>query len=72
MNLKILGVVLILAGAGALLLGNLTYTETEPVARVGPLQIEAQKEHRLLNIPTVAGVVVLLSGLALVFLNRRA
>ena len=71
MNLKKLGIVLILAGAGALIFGNLSYTQTEPVAKVGPVQIEAQKEHRLLNVPTVAGVVVLLSGMALVFLNRR-
>ena len=72
MNLKTLGVVLILAGAGALLLGNLSYTEMKPVMDVGPVHVKAEEEHRLLNIPTIAGVVVLVSGLALIFLNRRA
>ncbi|MGQ0740764.1 MAG: hypothetical protein ACT4OG_00485 [Alphaproteobacteria bacterium] len=71
MNLKTLGVVFMVLGAAALLLGNLSYTETEPVAKVGPLQVEVQKEERILNIPTVAGIVVLFSGLVLVILFRR-
>ena len=71
MNLKTLGIVLILAGAGALIFGNLSYTETKPVMDVGPLHVKAEEEHRLLNVPTVAGVVVLLSGLVLVVLSRR-
>lgn len=71
MNLKTLGILLILVGAGALIFSNVSYTRTEPVAKVGPLQIEAEREHRIINVPNAAGVIVLLSGLVLIVIAQR-
>ena len=70
-NLGILGAVLIVLGVGALLFGHFTYSETKPVLKVGPLQINSQEDHTVW-IPTVGGIVVVLAGLGLVMAGRRS
>ena len=70
-NLTALGVVLILIGVGALLFGHFSYTETKPVADIGPVHIKANEEHHV-SIPTIAGIVVVIAGLGLVAAGRRA
>jgi uncharacterized membrane protein YidH (DUF202 family) len=69
-NLTVIGVVLVLLGVGGLLLGHFTYTQTKPVADIGPLHVNAEEEHRV-SIPTVAGIVVVIAGLGLVAFGRR-
>lgn len=69
-NLVALGVVLIVLGAAALLFGQFSYTETKPVVKAGPIQINAQEEHHI-SIPTIAGAVIVLAGLGLVLAGRR-
>jgi len=69
-NLTLLGAVLVVVGVLALVLGNISYTETKPVLKAGPLQVNAEEEHHI-SIPTIGGVVVLLAGVALVFAGRR-
>ncbi|HWA03626.1 MAG TPA: hypothetical protein VG819_08860 [Rhizomicrobium sp.] len=69
-NLTVFGVVLVLLGVGGLLLGHFTYTQTKPVADIGPLHVNAEEEHRV-SIPTVAGIVVVIAGLGLVAFGRR-
>jgi hypothetical protein len=70
-NLTILGVVLVVLGAGGLLLGHFSYSEDKPVLDAGPLHITAQEEHRV-SIPTIAGIVVIVAGLGLIVMGRRA
>lgn len=70
-NLGILGAVLIVLGVGALFFGHFSFTETKPVLKAGPLEINSQEEHHI-SIPTIAGVVVVLAGLGLVFAGRRS
>lgn len=70
-NLGILGVVLVLIGVGVLLFGHFTYSETKPVADIGPVHINSQEEHNV-SIPTIAGIVVVIAGLGLVFAGRRS
>jgi len=70
-NLGILGAILIVLGVGALFFGHFTYSETKPLLKAGPLQINSQEEHTVW-IPTVAGVVVVLAGLGLVIAGRRS
>lgn len=69
--LMILGVVLIIAGAAALFFGRFTFTETKPIVKAGPLEINSQEDHTLW-IPTAAGIVIVLAGLGLVVTSRRA
>jgi uncharacterized membrane protein YidH (DUF202 family) len=70
-GMTLLGAVLVVVGMLALVLGNISYTETKPVLKAGPLQVNAEEEHHI-SIPTIAGVVVLLAGVGLVFAGRRS
>jgi hypothetical protein len=69
-GLTLIGVVLVILGVGALLFGHFSYTETKPLVDAGPIHINSQEDHTVW-IPTVAGVVVLLAGLGLVFAGQR-
>jgi hypothetical protein len=69
-GLPLLGAVLIIVGVLALILGNISYTETKPVLKAGPIEVNAQEEHRI-SIPTIAGVVIVLAGVGLVLVGRR-
>ena len=69
-NLGILGAVLIVLGVAALFFGHFSYSDTKPVLKAGPLQINSTEDHTVW-IPTVAGIVVVLAGLGLVLAGRR-
>lgn len=66
----ILGVVLIVLGLAGLVFSHITWTETKPVAKIGPLQVNSQEDHSVW-IPTVAGVIAVVAGVGLVFAGRR-
>ena len=70
-NLSILGVVLVLLGVGGLLLGHFSYSDTKPVLDAGPIHVTTPEEHDV-SIPTIAGIVVLLAGVGLIIVGRRA
>jgi len=69
--IAMLGVVLIVLGIAGLFFSRVSWTETKPVAKVGPLELNSQEDHTVW-IPTAAGVVAVLAGIALVFVGRRA
>lgn len=70
-NLVWIGIVLIVLGVGGLAIGHFSYTEDEKVLKAGPLEDTAEKEHHF-PIPTAAGVVVVIAGVALVLAGRRS
>ena len=70
-GLSLIGVVLVVLGVGALLFGHFSYSETKPVVDAGPIHITSQEDHTVW-IPTIAGVVILLAGVGLVFAGRRS
>ncbi|HWC62536.1 MAG TPA: hypothetical protein VG501_02860 [Rhizomicrobium sp.] len=70
-NLSILGVVLIVLGVAALFFGHVTFTETKPAVKLGPLEVNTQENHTVW-IPTVAGIVILLAGVGLIASSRRS
>ena len=69
-GLTLIGAVLVVLGVGALLFGHFSYTETKPLVDAGPIHINTQEDHTVW-IPTIAGVVILLAGVGLVFAGRR-
>src|SRR5471030_3448832 len=69
--ITILGAVLIVLGVVGLFFGHFSYSQTTPVLKAGPLQINSQEDHTVW-IPTADGIVVVLAGLGLVFAGRRA
>lgn len=68
--IAILGLVLIVLGIGGLFISHVSWTETKPIVKAGPLEINSQENHTVW-IPTAAGVVAVLAGLGLVFAGRK-
>ncbi len=69
--IAIFGIVLIVLGLAGLFFSRVSWTETKPVLKAGPLQINSQEDHTLW-IPTAAGVVAVLAGVGLVFAGKRS
>ena len=69
--ISILGTVLIMLGVAGLFFGHFSYSQTKPVVKLGPLQVNSQEDHTVW-IPTAAGIVVVLAGLGLVLAGRRS
>jgi multidrug transporter EmrE-like cation transporter len=68
--LRILGIVLIVAGALGLAYGGFSFTKETHKAELGPLKISvADKEH--VDIPTWAGLGAVLAGVVLVAVGGR-
>jgi hypothetical protein len=64
------GIVLIVLGAVALVLQGISYTTDETVLDVGPVQVTAEKE-KTIPLPPVLGGVALVGGIVLVAAGRR-
>ncbi len=69
--MTILGIVLILGGIAGLFFSRVSWTETKPLVKAGPIQINHDEDHTVW-IPTAAGVVSVIAGLGLVMVGRRA
>ncbi len=67
---KILGILLILGGIAALATPYITYTQTEKVVDVGPIEIEADKE-KTIPIPQIAAVAAIIIGIGMLALGAR-
>jgi hypothetical protein len=69
--IMILGIVLIVLGIGGLAFRSISWTETNTVADIGPLKIQAEEQHNVW-IPTAAAIAAVLAGLGLVIVGRKA
>jgi hypothetical protein len=67
--MKILGMVLVVAGILGLAYGGFTYTTHKRAVDMGPLQIETSKRHQVF-IPPVLGISGIILGGALLFAAR--
>ena len=68
--MKLIGICLIVLGVLGLALGGLSYTTRERVVDLGPLKVDADKEHNL-PIAPIAGVAALVGGIALVLVGSK-
>ena len=66
---KILAIVLIVAGSLGLLYGGFTYTKDTHEAKLGPIVLSV-KDTKTVNIPIWAGVGALVAGLGLLFIRK--
>ena len=71
MNTKIIGIILIVAGALALAYGGFTYTKETHKAEIGPLNIAVDEKERV-NIPMWAGVGAILLGGVLLVVGKKS
>jgi hypothetical protein len=69
--IAMLGVILIVLGVAGLFFGHIGWTETKPVLKLGPLQVNSQEDHSIW-IPTVAGLAAVMAGVGLVFAGKRS
>ena len=71
-QIKLVAVVLIVAGVLGLTYGGFSYTKDTTVVKVGPLELTA-REKQTINIPLWAGIgATVVGGLLLVISSKKA
>ena len=68
--LKIVAILLIVAGIAGLVYGKFTYTKATHEAKFGPLDLSV-KERQTVNVPLWAGVAAIVAGALLLLVPRR-
>jgi uncharacterized membrane protein len=68
--LKLIAIVLIVAGIIGLVYGNFSYTKTTHEAKVGPFDLSI-KEKKTVNVPLWAGIAAIAAGLVLLVIPKR-
>jgi hypothetical protein len=68
--LKILGVILIVAGVLGLVYGSFSYTKETHEAKIGPLEFQV-KEKETVNVPVWAGVGAVVIGTVLLLVPGK-
>ncbi|MES2635379.1 MAG: hypothetical protein V4669_20600 [Pseudomonadota bacterium] len=67
---KLIAIILIAAGALALVYGGFSYTKETTAVKLGPLELSV-KEKETVNIPLWAGIVSIVAGAALLVLGTK-
>ena len=70
--MKIVGILLIVAGILMLVFGNVTFSKKKKVADVGPVEIN-KKEKKAIAWPNYAGPIIVVAGIAILAVsgNKR-
>ena len=68
--MKIVGILLIVAGVAALIYGGFSYTTPKKALDMGPIQID-NTEHHSLPVPPILGIVMIAGGGALVYFGAK-
>jgi hypothetical protein len=68
--MKIVGVVLVVAGGLALAYGGFSFTKETHKAEVGPLKLSVQEKERV-NVPQWAGLGALVVGIVLLVIPSK-
>ena len=70
-GIKLVGVILLVAGVLALAYGSFSYTKDTTAVKVGPMELSV-KEKKTVNVPMWAGVgAIVVGGLLLGFGGKR-
>jgi hypothetical protein len=68
--LKIVAILLIVAGIAGLVYGKFTYTKATHEAKLGPLDLSI-KEKQTVNVPLWAGIAAIVAGGLLLAVQKR-
>jgi multidrug transporter EmrE-like cation transporter len=68
--LKIVAIVLIVAGVAALAYGGFSYTKETHKAEIGPLKIQVAEKEQV-NIPQWAGIGAIVAGIVLLVVGSK-
>ncbi|MBT8401104.1 MAG: DUF3185 domain-containing protein [Rhodothermia bacterium] len=66
----IIGVILLVAGVIGFVAGGISYTTSEQVVDMGPIEVEAEETKSFPSTPLASGI-ALLSGAALVYVGQK-
>jgi len=67
--IKMLAIVLIVAGGLALAYGGFTYTKETHQAKLGPIELSV-KDTQTVNVPVWAGVGAIVAGVIMLFVRK--
>ena len=67
---KIIAIVLIVAGIAGLAYGKFSYTQATHEAKIGPFDLSV-KEKKTVNIPLWAGIAAIVGGVLLLVVPKR-
>jgi drug/metabolite transporter (DMT)-like permease len=68
--LKIVGIILIVAGVAALATGGFSYTRETHKADLGPIHVSVQDKQEV-NIPLWAGIGAIVAGIVMLVLPKK-
>lgn len=68
--MKVLGVILLVAGLIGLIYGGFSYTKERKVIDIGPIEAKVD-EKKTVPIPPIAGAAAVLAGATMVVASRR-
>jgi len=68
--IAILGIVLLLAGLAGLFVSHIGYTDTKPIVKAGPIELDSQENHTIW-IPTAAAIAAMVAGAGLIAVGRK-
>lgn len=68
--MKLIGVLLVVFGIVALVLGGITYTKREKVLDIGPIKATAEHE-KTIPLSPIVGIASLAGGIALIVVGSR-
>jgi hypothetical protein len=69
--MRIIAIILIVAGALGLIYGTFSYTKDTTVVKLGPLELTA-KEKQTVNVPVWAGIAAIVVGGVLLVFGAKA
>ncbi|MBE0569359.1 MAG: hypothetical protein IH576_01835 [Deltaproteobacteria bacterium] len=69
-GIKILAIVLIVAGILGVAYGSFSYTKETHDAKLGPIELSV-KEKQTVNVPAWAGVAAIAAGAVLLFVGKK-
>ena len=67
---QIIGVLLIIGGLAALLMGGFSFTRSEEVLDIGPVEASVERRERV-PLPPIIGGLALAAGVALLFVGSK-
>jgi hypothetical protein len=68
--IAILGIVLLLGGLAGLFVSRIGYTETKPIVKAGPIELDSKENHSIW-IPTAAAIAAMVVGAGLIAVGRK-
>ena len=68
--MKMVGIVLVVAGVLALMYGGFSYTKETHKADIGPVHV-AVEEKQDVNVPVWAGIAAIVAGVALLVIPKK-